>query len=47
VPYRQVLADPAAEALLKAIRDNAQKAKSPQLFELAQACAAGGIADSA
>jgi hypothetical protein len=47
VPYRQVLADPAAEALLKAIRDNAQKAKSPQLFQLAQAYAAGGIADSA
>ncbi len=40
MPYRQVLADQDAEALLKAIRDSAQKAKSPQLLELASAYAA-------
>jgi hypothetical protein len=40
VPYRQVLADQAAEALLKAIRDNAQKASLRSCSKLAQAYAA-------
>jgi hypothetical protein len=38
--YRHVLADPAAEALLKAITSSAQKAKPPELLQLAEAYAA-------
>lgn len=36
----KTLADEAAEALFKAIRDSAQKAKPPELLQLAEACAA-------
>jgi hypothetical protein len=37
---QKTLADEAAEALFKAIRDSAQKAKPPELLQLAEACAA-------
>ena len=47
MPYRQTLADEAAEALFKAIRDSAQKAKSPELLQLAEAYAAVITAEAA
>jgi hypothetical protein len=46
MPYRQVLADQAAEALLKGIRNSAQKAKPAELLQLAEAYAAVMTSDA-